>query len=311
MSELSNDYLKYPHRAYGMDHNRYAWSMLKDRPKVDWGNGRLVALWVNVGLQFFPLNQKGIPFKVPGGMTKPYPDLRHYSLRDYGNRVGIYRFFKAFDRYGIQPSYAVSTRLAERLPYLMDRIKDQGSEIICHGYHMDALHYGGQDLNEEAELVKRSLDGLRQISGQEVKGWISPAKSQSAHTPDLLAENGVTFFCDWVNDDMPYDFQTKNGTLAAMPLSTELEDYFVILNNQHAASSWADQVCDACDFLIEEAKDNGGRILSLNIHPWVLGQPHRIAQLERVLDYVTARTEVWSACASEILAKYRLNLKNY
>ena len=30
---------------------------------------------------------------VPGGMTMPYPDLRHYSLRDYGNRVGIYRAF--------------------------------------------------------------------------------------------------------------------------------------------------------------------------------------------------------------------------
>ena len=307
MSELKNDYLEYPHRSYGMDHNRYKWSMLNDRPKVDWGNGRLVALWVNVGLQFFPLNQKGIPFKVPGGMTKPYPDLRHYSLRDYGNRVGIYRFFKAFDHYSIKPTYAVSTRLAERLPYLMDKINDQGGEIICHGYHMDALHYGGQDLNEEAELVKMSLDGLRQMSGQEVKGWISPAKSQSAHTPDLLAEHGVTFFCDWVNDDMPYEFHTKNGSLTAMPLSTELEDYFVILNNQHSAASWADQVCDACDFLVEEAKDNGGRILSLNIHPWVLGQPHRIVQLERVLDYVTAKSEVWSAYASEILGKWQAN----
>ena len=188
MSALDNNYLHYPHRAYGMDHSRYEWSMLRERPKVSWPEGKLLALWVNVGLQFFPLNQKGIPFKVPGGMTKPYPDLRHYSLRDYGNRVGIYRFFRAFDRYGIKPTFAVSTRLAERTPYLMGKIKERANEIICHGYHMDALHYGGQDQAEEAELVKRSLEGLRKISGQEVKGWISPAKNESANTPDLLGK---------------------------------------------------------------------------------------------------------------------------
>jgi len=307
MSSLDNKYLHYPHRSYGMDHNRYDWSMLDRRPKVTWPEGKPLALWVNVGLQFFPLNQKGIPFKVPGGMTKPYPDLRHFSLRDYGNRVGIYRFFKAFDSYGVKPTFAVSTRLAERTPYLMDKIKERGDEIICHGYHMDALHYGGQDQNEEAELVKKSLDGLRQIIKQDIKGWISPAKNESANTPELLAANGISYFCDWVNDEMPYPFKTQHGVLTAMPLSTELEDYFIILNKLHSAESWAEQVCDACDFLLQEAQTKGGRILSLNIHPWVLGQPHRIAQLEKVLDYICSKPEVWSAYAGEILEAWKKN----
>lgn len=305
MSELDKNYLQYPHRSYGMDHSRYDWSMLQDRPKVSWPEGKLLALWVNVGLQYFPLNQKGIPFKVPGGMTKPYPDLRHYSLRDYGNRVGIYRFLKAFDRYDIKPTFAVSTRLAERTPYLVDKIKEREDEIMCHGYHMDALHYGGQDPTEEAELIKKSLDGLRQISGQAIRGWISPAKNESPNTPDLLAEQGINYFCDWVNDEMPYPFHTKNGPLIAMPLSTELEDYHIILNNQHSAESWAEQVCDACDFLLQNARDNGGRILSLNIHPWVLGQPHRIGYLEKVLNYLSSKPEVWTAYAGEIVDAWK------
>lgn len=305
MSDLDHKYLEYPKRSYGMDHDRYEWSMLKDRPTIKWPDGKSLALWVNVGLQFFPLNQKGIPFKVPGGMTKPYPDLRHYSLRDYGNRVGIYRFFKSFDQYGIKPTFAINTRLAERYPYLMNKVKDREDEIICHGYHMDALHYGGQDQKEEEELVKRSLDKLRKISGQEIKGWISPAKNESANTPDILASNGITYFCDWVNDEMPYNFKTKNGSLTAMPLSTELEDRFVILNNQHSAESWAEQVCDAFDYLLQESKNEKGHILSLNIHPWVLGQPHRIGYLEKVLEYVTSRSEVWSASAGEILASWK------
>ncbi len=302
---LDKDYFDYPHRSYGMDHDRYDWSMITDRKPVQWPEGKKLALWVNVGLQYFPLNQEGKPFKVPGGMTMPYPDLRHYSLRDYGNRVGIYRFFKAFDKYGVKPTIAMNTRLAERLPYLVDKVKERGDEIICHGYHMDALHYGGQDKAEEAGIVKKALDGLRDITGQPIRGWISPAKNESENTPELLAENGIEYFCDWVNDDMPYEFRTQSGNLTAMPLSTEIEDRFVIQNNLHSEDSYVEQVCDACDFLIAEAEQQGGRILALNVHPWLLGQPHRIGKLEKALDYIMSKDEVWSASAGDILDAWK------
>ena len=62
---------QYVERAY-----EQVWSQLKDRKPVEWPSGKKLALWVNVGLQFYPLNQTGKPFKVPGGMTMPYPDLR-------------------------------------------------------------------------------------------------------------------------------------------------------------------------------------------------------------------------------------------
>ena len=93
-----------------MDHDFYDWSMLQNRKPVAWPGGKRLALWVNVGLQYFPLNQQGKPFPPPGGMTTAYPDLRHYTLREYGNRVGIYRFFKAFDAFGVRPSFAPSMR---------------------------------------------------------------------------------------------------------------------------------------------------------------------------------------------------------
>lgn len=298
---LEENYFQYPHRRYGMDHDRYEWAMLKDRPTPPWAEGKYLALWVNVGLQFFPLNQKGIPFKVPGGMTKPYPDLRHYSLRDYGNRVGIYRFLKAFDKYGIKPTFALNTRLAERYPYLLKAILERGDEIICHGYDMDKLHYGGQNPKEEEALVEKALGGLRDLTKRPIEGWLSPAKNESWQTPDLLAKHGIKYFCDWVNDDMPYHFKTESGNLVAMPLSTELEDFFVISNNLHSEDAWAEQVCDAADFLLEEAKKlQQGRILSLSIHPWMLGQPHRISRLERVLDYLSSKAEVWTSHAGEI-----------
>ena len=298
---LDKEHLEYPHRSYGMDHDRYDWSMLSERRAVQWPGAAKLALWVNVSLQFFPLDQRGKPFAPPGGMTMPYPDLRHFTLRDYGNRVGIFRILKALDQYGVKPTFAVNSELAERVPYLMERIADRGDEVLCHGWNMDSPHYGGMPEEEEIELVQRSLQTLRQASGQPVIGWLSPARNESENTPELLADNGVRYFCDWVNDDMPYRFRTNSGELVAMPLSNELEDRFVLMNNLHSEQSWADQVCDACDFLLSEADSAGGRILSLNIHPWMLGQPHRIGKLEQVLEHVMRQPGVWSAGAGEIL----------
>jgi allantoinase len=301
MSAPHDDALHYPMRRYGMDHDRYDWSMLADRKPVRWPDGKRLALWINVGLQFFPLNPQKKPLSVAGNMSMPYPDLRHYSLRDYGNRVGIYRLLAAFDRYRVQPTFAFNTRLAERYPALLKTILERGDEILCHSWSMDTAHAGGVDPAAEAELVKRALGRLRELSGRDIRGWISPGRIESALTPELIKAEGIEYFSDWVNDDMPYAFRTRNGPLWAMPLSTELEDRFVLLDKLHPAASWAEQVCDACDLLLQEAAREGGRILSLSLHPWVLGQPHRIKYLEQALEYISAQPGVWSASAGEIL----------
>lgn len=303
---LDRDYLRYPRRRYGMDHDLYDWSMLADRAPVTWPGGKPLALWVNVALQYFPLDQEGTPFPPPGGMVTAYPDLRHYTLRDYGNRVGIFRIFDALDRSGVTASVAMNTRLAGRVPYLLNRVVERGHELICHGWDMDTLHYGGLDESAEREVVARALDGLREASGQPVTGWLSPAKSQSAATPKLLVEHGVEYMCDWINDDMPFPFRTPAGEITALPLSTELEDRFVIMDNGHSEHEWAEQVADACDFLVSEAEASGaGRLLALNVHPWMLGQPHRIGALERVLDHVVQTEKVWNAGPRDIVGAWR------
>ncbi|WP_320837216.1 polysaccharide deacetylase family protein [Zhongshania sp.] len=298
---VSDDYLQYPQRHYGMDHERYSWSMLADRKPVQWPEGKKLALWVNVNLQFYPMNQRGVPFAVPGGMTMPYPDLRHYSLRDYGNRVGLFRIIKALDRFGVTPSFAVNSRLLERTPYLVGLLRERGNEILGHGLHMDALHYGGQDEGEERAQIRESLDCLRELTQQAVHGWLSPVRNESENTPDLLAEHDIRYFADWVNDDMPYQFSTRTKPLIAMPLSNEVEDRFVIVSNQHSEASWAEQVDDAANYLLAEAQASGGRMLGLNIHPWLLGHAHRIKFFEDVLATLSANPLVWSASPSAIL----------
>ena len=54
--------------------------------------------------------------------------------------------------------------------------------------------------------------------------------------------------CDWINDDMPFQFRTGAGEITAMPLSTELEDRFIIMANGHSEAEYAEQIMDAFDF---------------------------------------------------------------
>ncbi len=291
-------------RRYGMDHERYDWSMLAERKPITWPDKQPLALWINICLQFYPLNPKGEPVKLPGNMTMPYPDLRHYSLRDYGNRVGLYRILEALEARGLSASFAINADLAQRTPALMGHVRETGWEVLGHSWNMDSAHAGGLEPGAERELTQRSLDVLRELSQQDIRGWLSPGKLQSHNTPELLREAGIGYQCDWVNDDMPYSFRTANGELWNLPLSTELEDRFVLIDNLHPAASWADQVSDAAEYLCEESAQQGGRILALNLHPWVIGQPHRIGYLEQALDQILAGQPVWNAMPQEILDQF-------
>ena len=104
---------------------------------------------------------------------------------------------------------------------------------------------------------------------------------------------------------MPYPFRTPAGGLMAMPLSTELEDRFILQANLHSEAEYADQVIDAFDYLYAEAAEQGGRMLALSIHPWMLGQPHRIGRLEQVLAHIMGHDGVWSAGAGDICAAWQ------
>ena len=179
---LEKEYLEYPKRMYGMDHNFFDWSILQKRKKIIWPNNARVAVWISYSLEFFPLNQPSEPFKAPGGMVTPYPDLRHFTTRDYGNRVGISRIWKCLSKHNLKASAAVNSSVAKRYPYIIKKINDRNDEIIGHGVDMGKIHYGGMDDKKESDLIKESLDTLRKISNQKVLGWWSPAKSESWNT---------------------------------------------------------------------------------------------------------------------------------
>ena len=302
---LPNSYMEYPNRRYGMDHQWYEWSILQDRPEISWPHNARVAIWVNVALEFFPLNQSPEPFKAPGGMVTTYPDLRHYTLRDYGNRVGVFRVFRLLDELGITPTVSFNSKVAERYPRLMTEVVQRDWEVIANGIDMGTIHHGGLAEDTEAALIDESLTSLRELSGQPVTGWLSPARSESMNTLDLLAARGVEYVGDWQNDEMPYAISTTAGRLHSMPMSHELDDQTIQLQYQQSETSFAEQVEDAMTVVYDESSESNGRMVSLVIHPWMSGQPHRIWALRRALTKVMGYNDVWSASGSQILKAFQ------
>lgn len=302
---LDPKFHEYPLRRYGMDHDRYDWSLLQKRTPIRWPAGKTIALWINISVEVFPLDDDGKPFKLPGSMNKPYPDVQYYTWRDYGNRVGIYRVMDALDNAGVTPTWSVNGVVAKKYPALLRDIAARSEEIIAHGYDMASPHYGGMDEAVETELISETLDLLGQAGDNKIRGWLSPGKSQSTMTPELLAKAGIEYLCDWPNDELPYPFNTDEGPLIAMPHSTDMNDRKIMVDQKHSDVSFIEQVKDHYHYLSREAAVEGGRVLSLTLHPWVSGQSHRIAALEEVLAFLVDKEDVWSASGSKILDAWK------
>lgn len=292
---LDPAYLEYPKRRLGYDHDIYDWSAIQDRKPVIWPGDKSVALWVCVSLEWFPIIPSDTPFRAPGHMQTAYPDYRHYTARDYGNRVGVYRLLDAFAKAGVKACFAANSAIARRYPELVADIVREGYEIIAHSTDMNGTIASGLPIDEERALIAQSLDILEKATGTRPQGWLSIARSQSWNTPDLLREAGVRYCCDWVNDELPYRF---NNGLINLPLNHELSDRQIITVQQHSADSYAQQMRDAFDWL---AKEGAGRLLPIHLTPYIMGLPYRISALKELLCDLAARPQAWVATGSEIV----------
>jgi peptidoglycan/xylan/chitin deacetylase (PgdA/CDA1 family) len=300
MSSLPDSYTQYPKRREGYDHDLYKWSNMHEREAVSWPNGS-VAVWLCVSLEWFPIAPGG-PFKAPGHMVTPYPDYRHYTSRDYGNRVGVWRMLDAFAEARVKASFATNAAIAERYPALIEAIQSAGHEIIAHSTDMNGTIDATLGQDTERALIGDAMTRLEKATGTRPKGWLSIARQQSFHTLNILKDEGLTYCCDWVNDELPYRF--ANG-LIDLPLNHELSDRTIITVQQQSADCWTQSMRDAFDWLAKEAAGSGsGRMLPIHLTPYIMGLPYRIGALECLLADLVEREEAWFARGEDIVASW-------
>ncbi|MDF2114328.1 polysaccharide deacetylase family protein [Roseiarcaceae bacterium H3SJ34-1] len=290
-------------RTPGMDHKHYGWSALPDRPPLRWPNGASVALCVVVNLEHYdlePVAGSVTPASMPGGRGRgPSPDIATYSLREYGNRVGVFRVIRALEKHGIKPTVAIDAATAVRCPAIVRECLAHGYEFAGHGQSATQAITSAMSEAQERTHIRQALDVVRAATGKEVTGWLGPEYSESARTPAILADLGVTHVFDWPNDEQPYEMSVLNGRLVALPTLLELDDVYAHWHRRVAIWRWEQMVKDAFDRLAVDGRSSG-RLMVLSLHPWLIGQPHRIRSLDGALAHMAQSPDVWMATGSMI-----------
>lgn len=303
-------YLSYPRRAPGLDHDRFAYrNLLRTDLPAAWPNGAPLALSISVQVEFFPMDMPRSPIVPSGGMQRPGVSFWDYTLRDYGNRVGIYRLIREFERANVLATFAVNSEVANRYPGLIDELTSRGHEIAAGGVDMGQLHYGDMDESRERALIAQSRATLERVSGQKVAGWYSPGNTQSLNTQRLIAEAGFDYVADWANDDLAYWLTSSAGRCVSMPLNLELSDRRFLFDQNQPLAEWELRSITGIKYLHREAAAKGIRQASLNLTPWVIGQPYRVASLRRVLAEIASKKGLWVAPARDVATSWKeLNL---
>ncbi len=279
---------------------RLRYSPIVDRPPLRWPSGKRLALWVVPNIEHYEYLPAPNPVRNPWPRA-PHPDVLNYGSRDYGNRVGVWRLFDLLDAHGIRGTTSCNLAAFEHYPQVLEACLARNWDYLCHGIYNTRYHWGLNEEQERAEIAD-CVDTFRRLTGRDLAGWLSPALSNTLATPDLLAEAGIKYYCDWLHDDQPFPMKVRKGRLITIPYTVDLNDAPVQLQG-HEGDEFERMIRDAFDVLYAEGEQSA-RVLCIAIHPYISGQPHWIRHLDRALDYIGRHPGVWKATGEEIADAY-------
>lgn len=278
------------------DPNFYDYLPYDARPKIEWPNGARVAFWVAPNVEFYELDPPRNPSRA--AWSRPAPDIQNYSYRDYGNRVGFWRMLDVMKRCGMRGSVSLNVAMCEHHPEVIAACAENHWEFYSHGTY-NTRYLMGMDEAQERAVIQDSIDTIKKHTGQKLDGWLAPALTYTDRTMDLVAEMGLTYVCDLFHDDQPGPVKTAKGKLASIPYSLEMNDTIVYNVNQVSPRRYGDIIKRQFDRLYHEG-EKSGTVMCIPLHPYLIGQPYRLAAFEEALQYITSHDKVWLATGREI-----------
>ncbi|MSP67308.1 MAG: polysaccharide deacetylase [Alphaproteobacteria bacterium] len=270
------------------------------RPRITWPNGARVAFWVAPNVEFYELDPPANPTRK--AWARPTPDVLAYSYRDYGNRVGFFRMLEVMDRCGVRGSVSLNVAVCEHHPELIAVARERGWEFFSHGIYNTRYSYGMDEAQERA-IIQDSIATVEKHAGQRIAGWLAPALTQTERTMDLLAEHGLLYTCDLFHDDQPQPVKVRQGRFVSIPYSLEMNDIIVYGVYGESPRRYTEKLKAQFDQLYAEGATSG-TVMAIPLHPYAVGQPHRIGPFAEALEYITGHEGVWLATGREIAAHY-------
>lgn len=268
-------------------HGRYDYSPISERPVYDWPGGKRLAVYIGLNIEHFSFGE-GLGHTPTNPGTQP--DVRNFSWRDYGLRVGIWRVFDLLDELKLPACHLMNTAIYDYAPQIAQRIRARDDEFIGHG-RTNSEQQGDYDEAGERALIQEATAAFRKHEGAGPGGWMGPWISESATTPDLLKEAGYRYIMDWSCDDQPFWMRTRAGRILSIPYHIEINDSPAQLTRRHTADDFTRMVIGHFDEQVRQSR-NQPLVFSLALHTFVVGQPYRLAGLRDILRHMVNHPEI-------------------
>ena len=200
---------------------RADYSPIFDRPPLKLPDNARIAVWPIINVEEWdikePMARAVLP--TPQGVSV-IPDIPNFGWYDYGMRVGFWRLKRVLDQHQIRATVSLNASVCLSYPALVEKSLESNWELMGHGFVQRVLN---RETNER-EVIQRTIKTIKDFSGIAPRGWMGPGLAETFDTPDILAEEGIEYVCDWCNDDQPYPIKVNNGSLSSVPYTLELND---------------------------------------------------------------------------------------
>lgn len=279
---------------------RYDYVPITQRPRLEWPDGNQVALIITVNMETWDLvkdseepHYAGGPPVLPDPLPSNVPDFPNYSWREYGQRVGIWRLLDVMDECGVKPSCTINAKTALERSAMVEAAIERDLEILAHNYEQgELLTNYAHDREAEAELIARTLAVYEQAVGRKAKGWLSSSLRGTLNTPAILAEHGLRFYCDIMNDDQPFLLHTDAGDIVSLPYTNEINDFTLLTRRGLTSDDFRDVLIDELTELHREGEKQA-RIMNVGLHPHVIGRAYRMRALREFFHFAKDMQGVW------------------
>jgi hypothetical protein len=289
----------------GMDHDWYGYSRIDRRSAPEGLPALSFCPIVDLTAVEWERPDIPVPIKPPGGRgMEAFPDVPRMAHHEYGHRVGIFRLIDMLDAAGMPFSLNLDVLTLTHYPRLVELVVPKASEIIAGGLSGSRAVTSLMSEEEEVDYIGRTLEGFDRVLGERPRGWLSPERSNSFRTPQLLAQAGLEYTLDWASDDQPFPFEGRAEGLWSFPLSWELSDVNNIVVFGRPDDSYPSGIVEAAEVL-QEHGPGGPRVLGLHLHPWVSGHMFMADIVEAALCRVAGLDRTDVTTPGPVLAAFR------
>jgi peptidoglycan/xylan/chitin deacetylase (PgdA/CDA1 family) len=150
-------------RQPGLDHALYDDAPLPTRATLPPMQGKRILVYLALQLEHWELQPPEGSLRDPrfkGEFGSFSPEFRTWTVRDYGNRVGVYRVLALLDALQLQPTVALGAALVQTHPELVALVRERRWEVVAHGFSANRMISSRMSEAEERGFIHECREAL-------------------------------------------------------------------------------------------------------------------------------------------------------